>query len=227
MREIERRLPHRNRPYGSRDLKGGGGPNRPPSPVNVLQKAHQVKVNSVKYFIRCSKRPNPSECQLTLSVPSSKSCIYQLPPLTYGQEYLIHIHGCLGRGLHEEEAVILGIGLRLLVLDHPFVGQVGLVAGQRDHDVRRRLTLQFLHPRLGARKRVLKTCGHYTNRTNGYINALRTGSDHDLGIKDKFLDRKDFRNKYRVRHTYLPIRNKVSHDLILFASHQIFTRTCL
>ena len=46
MREIEWRLPHRNRPYGSRDLRGGGGRTAPPPPpVTSSRKPTSNRVN--------------------------------------------------------------------------------------------------------------------------------------------------------------------------------------
>lgn len=86
-----------------------------------------------------------------------KTCSPRPPPPvpTYCQEDIIYIHGSLGRRLHEEEGVLLGIGLRLLVLHHPFVGEVSLVASQRYHDVGGRLPLELLHPGLGPAECVL------------------------------------------------------------------------
>ena len=53
-----------------------------------------------------------------------------------GQKYFVDIVGVLGRRLHEEKPVLLRVAVGLLVLDGAPVGQVRLVAGERDHDVR-------------------------------------------------------------------------------------------
>lgn len=70
------------------------------------------------------------------------------------QEYLVDVVCVLGGRLHEEEGVLLGVVGGLLVLDHPPVGQVALVAGQGDDDVGPGLPLQLLHPGLGTLERV-------------------------------------------------------------------------
>jgi len=70
--------------------------------------------------------------------------------LGYCQKDVIDVHGRLGGRLHEQQAVLLGVGLSLGKLHHPLVGQVGLVARQRDDDVGGGLALQLLHPGLGS-----------------------------------------------------------------------------
>ena len=81
-----------------------------------------------------------------------------------GEENLIDVVGVLGRGLHEEESVLLCVSVGLVVLDEAVVAQVGLVAGQRDYDIRTRLSLKLFHPVLGSGKRVLEEI--YSTRCN-------------------------------------------------------------
>lgn len=66
--------------------------------------------------------------------------------LGYGHKDFIHIHGCFSGGLHEEQTVVLGIGLRFLEVYSSFTGKVGLISRQGDYNIWACLSLKFLHP---------------------------------------------------------------------------------
>jgi len=65
-------------------------------------------------------------------------------------EQRLDVVGVLGRRFQVEDAVLGRVRVGLLELDLAPVFQVGLVARQRDDDVRVAPALQFLHPALGA-----------------------------------------------------------------------------
>eukprot|EP00322_Chrysochromulina_rotalis_P020736 CAMPEP_0115845666 /NCGR_PEP_ID=MMETSP0287-20121206/9472_1 /TAXON_ID=412157 /ORGANISM="Chrysochromulina rotalis, Strain UIO044" /LENGTH=180 /DNA_ID=CAMNT_0003299451 /DNA_START=552 /DNA_END=1094 /DNA_ORIENTATION=+ len=71
-----------------------------------------------------------------------------------GDEEFVDVRGRLCTRLHEEDAVVACIRLRLLWLYFALRVEVGLVAGQRDNNVRVALPLKLLHPLLGTLKRV-------------------------------------------------------------------------
>lgn len=58
-----------------------------------------------------------------------------------GQKDVINVHCRLGGSFHEEKAIFVRISLRLVGFHCPLVCQVGLVSGQRDHNVRTGLSL--------------------------------------------------------------------------------------
>lgn len=72
-------------------------------------------------------------------------------------EQLPYIRRGLGGGLKEEQAGLAGIGLGIGRRDRTLVrllrGEIQLVARQSDDNVLVRLTLEFLHPRLGLVQR--------------------------------------------------------------------------
>ena len=70
-------------------------------------------------------------------------------------EHGLHVVGRLGRRLEEDAAVVLRVGACLGGPDLALLLQVILVAGERDDDVGRTLTLELLDDRLGAVERVL------------------------------------------------------------------------
>ncbi|RUS78523.1 hypothetical protein EGW08_013701, partial [Elysia chlorotica] len=68
------------------------------------------------------------------------------------EENIVDVHGCFRRSLHEEKAVLLCVGLGLVVLHHALAGKISLVACQGYHNVGAGLSLELLHPGLGAAK---------------------------------------------------------------------------
>ena len=62
MREMEWRLPHRNRPYGSRDLRGGGGESPPPFP-HQLTSSRKPTSNRVKVHSATSPIQSDEQCR--------------------------------------------------------------------------------------------------------------------------------------------------------------------
>ena len=61
-------------------------------------------------------------------------------------EHLVDHVVRLCAGLDEEDSVLVGVGLRLLGLHLPLLGEVELVAAQSDHDGRIALALKLLDP---------------------------------------------------------------------------------
>ena len=90
---------------------------------------------------------------------------------TYRHEQLVHIRGRLSRCLHEHNACLVHIRLRVLALHLPLDAQIRLVPRQRYHDVRVTLPLQLLDPRLRPLKRLLS--GEARNATSDRVAGSR------------------------------------------------------